>query len=180
MYLTALVLATLIGGCEGKPATPSTAVPAAGSQPGGSKPLATAPAATLRASVCVFGCSGPAPVDADGNVYAATYLTIDAATKIDGLALSQFELLDATGAVVAHGTPSAPLWVTTGQSALAGRFSGELAAGSHVRLWVSVRLDAAVSVLKRRPPVRFRLSLTVAGGSPLTAAGAVQASGATG
>jgi hypothetical protein len=96
------------------------------------------------------------------------------------LSLSQFELLDATDAVVAHGTPSAPLSVITGQSALVGRFSGHLAAGSHVRLWVSVRLDAAVSVLKRRPPVRFRLSLAVAGGSPLTATGEVAASGATG
>lgn len=180
MNLTALVLATVIGGCGSKPATQSAAVGAAGSLPGGSKPLATAPAATLRASVCVFGCSGPEPVDADGNVYAATYLNIDTATKIERLSLNQFELLDATDAVVAHGTPSAPISVTNGQSALVGRFSGDLAAGSHVRLWVSVRLDAPVSVLKRRPPVRFRLSLAVAGGSPLTATGEVGPSGATG
>lgn len=178
MNLTALMLATLIGGCGGKLAMTPSAAAAASLPPTSSEPLATAPAASLHARVCVFGCSGPMPVDADGNVYAATYLDIHAATPLAGVALSQFELLDAAGMVVSHGTPAAPLWVLSGQSA--GRFSGNLIAGSHVRLWVSMRLDAQVAELKRLPAVRFRLSLTIPGRSPLTATGEVTAAGATG
>lgn len=136
--------------------------------------------ARVTATVCVFGCGGPLPVDADGNVYASTFIEIDATAPIASLSVTGLELTDSSGIVMAHGAPSATLTVVAPNGATIGSFSGDLAAGEHVRLWVSMRLDAKSPALAAAPPERFRLVLAAQGGIALQATGAVLVSGATG
>jgi len=154
--------------------------PAPGRSSPGKDAAETTSVARVTATVCVFGCGGPLPVDADGNVYAATFIDVDAIAPIAGLSVARLELTDGTGAVVARGTPSATLTVVASNGATVGPFSGNLAAGEHVRLWVSMRLDAKSPALEAAPPTRFRLMLAAQGGITVEATGAVTASGATG
>lgn len=58
----------------------------------------------MAATVSVLAEHGPDPVGAAGTVYVPTTLEIVAHAPIVGLAVTQFELTDDRGAVVARGT----------------------------------------------------------------------------
>jgi hypothetical protein len=132
------------------------------------------PLASVRADVTVLGGGGPLPVDEHGNVYAATHIDIVAHEPIEGLSVTTFELTDAAGALIATGAPSAQLTRVAANGAVLGPFGGDIAPGTSVRLWLSVRLDARLDALVRDPPARFRTGLDSAGGA-LVVAGDVAA-----
>ncbi len=139
-----------------------------------SHPVELLPPVTATAQVCIY-CTGVAP--ADGHVYATIYMTIDARTATTDLRVASLELLDAQGAVVAHGAPPAYVGVVTSGHADVGPFSGRLAAGAHTVLWTGSRLDVGDGALRRLPSF-YRLHL-VAGGTALIVDGAMAPQGAT-
>jgi hypothetical protein len=126
-------------------------------------------------TVSVLRRGGPLPVDADGNVYAGTYIDIETAEALVGVSITDFELRDISGSVVARGIPSAQLTELGTNNRVIGAFSGDISAGIRIRLWVSMRLDASLSVLNERPPARFRLVLTQHDGTSFITTGEVDA-----
>lgn len=134
----------------------------------------TRPIAVVSATVSILRGGGPLPVDSEGIVYSGVHMDIEAVERIVGLSITEFELSDSDG-VITGGRPSAQLSEVTSTNAVVGPFSGDISSDAHVRLWVSMRLEASFTALTKRPPSRFRLVVTTRDGKAITAMGEVDA-----
>ena len=135
---------------------------------------ATADGVRATAKLCIY-CTGVAP--ADGRVYATIYLTIDPTVDVRDLRFAALELVDAQGTTVAYGLPPGYIGVGTAAHGDVGPFTGRIARGANIVLWMGSELDVIDHGLQPLP-VQYQLHM-IANGNRLDIAGALEPPGPT-
>lgn len=138
---------------------------------------ASTPAARLTHVTCAYGGSGPAPID-----YVTIVLMLDLAAvrEIKRLEVSAIDVVDSSGAVVAHARPPISLRVAPpGRSNLDYSDFGTLPLSKPISAGVTVRLRAAADLTPFQnayaATLRYRASLKTDDGSLLSLEGPLDA-----
>ncbi len=165
-----LSLLLLSMGCQNSKTAGSGGIDAATSLP---TSVAVEAAPRVDPWVCVFSCSGPLPVDAQGMMTATVRLTLETTQPTLTVEMKSLELQQASGARVA-GMLSASAWISGNFP-----FTGNVPDGGRVNLLGFVRLDATQAALVKTRPVAFAGEVLVSGVS-VPIKGAISSGGSTG
>ena len=190
----ALLLPSLLG-CEPRAAS-SDPVAHSGGSPSGAAGVANPSASptishmVLRPVSAGFGGVGPYMPPPQPDLWVVLFVDLEAAAPLSGVEVTEVELLDAEGKVIARGKPPWSLRRDTTTDATARRqdfaehgsvpYDGTVQPGTPLRLRVRALLDTRTEALPKPGPVRYRARLRAADDPGMSVEGPVHGPWATG